>query len=131
MKLLLLALLAAASLDPRSAVLATESRWLQAIDTQNASALAAILAPGFVHTNFKGTVREREAELQLVKQPKPYVQRTSGQTVDVLGTVAVVHGINTISQQGQVVLRLRYTDVYELLGGSWKAVSAQETAISP
>lgn len=130
MKLLLLILLALAA-NPRSQVLATESRWLQAIDMRDAGTLAGILAPGFVHITYRGQLRGRGAELELVTRPKPYVQRTGAQTVDVLDTVAIVHGINSISQGGHIVLRLRYTDVYVRLGGTWKAASAQETAISP
>lgn len=112
------------------AVLLTESRWLHAIDTRDARALAGILAADFEHTTFRGALRDRSTELRLVVQPKPYRQHTSGQTVEVLGSAAVVHGVNTISEHGQVVLRLRYTDVYELRGGKWMAVSAQETAIT-
>lgn len=130
MRLLLFLLLAMAA-DPRSQVLSTESRWVHAIDTRDAGKISAILAPGFVHVTYRGQLRRRNAELALVTRPKPYVQHTSAQTVDVLGTIAIVHGINDISQGGHIVLRLRYTDVYALLDGTWKAVSAQETAISP
>ncbi len=125
-----LAALLAAALDPHSAVLATESRWVHAAYAHDAAALARILAPDFVHTTYRGNVYDRGAELRLVMQPKPYQEHTSNQTVDVLGTVAVVHGVNTISEGGKIVLRLRYTDVYELREGCWMAVSAQETAVS-
>lgn len=128
---LALAALLAAALDQHSAVLATESAWMHAAYTRDPAALARILAPDFVHTTYRGDVRNRSAELRLVTQPKPFEERTSGQTVDVLGTVAVVHGLNTITEGGKIVLRLRYTDVYELREGRWMAVSAQETAVSP
>ncbi|HLI97867.1 MAG TPA: nuclear transport factor 2 family protein [Candidatus Baltobacteraceae bacterium] len=126
-----LAALLVAALDPHSAVLATESRWVHAAYARDPAALARILAPDFVHTTYRGDVRNRSAELRLVTQPKPFEEHTSGQTVDVLGTVAVVHGLNTITEGGKIVLRLRYTDVYELREGRWMAVSAQETAVSP
>ncbi len=112
------------------AVLATEGRWVQAIDHQDATTLAAILGDNFVHTNYQGRVSYRDQELKRVLKPKPYRQNTSEQTVDVVGTVAIVHGLNTITQNGRTVLRLRYTDVYAQRSGKWRAVCAQETAIA-
>jgi UPF0271 protein len=123
---------AARASAPRAAtdVLNLEARWVRAVANADATALARILAPSFVHVNYEGTVRYREDELRLVKQPKPYAQHTSEQTVDFAGNdVAIVRGINTITEGGKTVLRLRYTDVYVREGGSWRAVSAQETEI--
>jgi hypothetical protein len=71
----------------------------------------------------------RQAELAAVRRLKPYMQKTSEQTVDFTGDAAIVRGINTIARAGKTVLRLRYTDVYALRNGRWVAVSAQETAI--
>lgn len=106
---LLFFVIALAVVDPRIGVLATESRWVHAIETKDAGTLAGVLAPNFVHVNYRGVVTDRQTELELVTHPKRYTQHTSGQTVTVLGTVAVVHGVNTITQAGTVVLRLRYT----------------------
>lgn len=123
----------AASADPEAiAVLDQEQRWLQATVKHDATALGKILAPDFVHTNYRGIVSYREQELINVTKPKPYGEATSEQTVDFAGAnVAVVHGLNTVSQGGKVVLRLRYTDVYEKQNGDWMALSAQETPVSP
>lgn len=121
---------ASATAPPQArAVLRQEQHWLQAIRHRDARTLAGILAPNFVHITYQGRVKYREQELASVKQPKPYTQRTSEQTVDFIGEGAIVHGINAISAQGKILLKLRYTDVYSKASGHWIAVSAQETAI--
>lgn len=112
-----------------AAVLQVEARWVHAIETRDAKTVAQILAPNFVHVNYRGAVQHRDAALAAVTAPKPYEQHLSGETVQFAGNVAVVHGINTVSQGSHVVLRLRFTDVFANEHGHWKAISAQETAI--
>jgi hypothetical protein len=55
------------------------------------------------------------------------VNHTSEQTVDFDGSIAIVHGMNTITQDKKTVVRLRYTDVYVQRSGHWLAIAAQET----
>lgn len=123
---------ATASADPEAiAVLDREHAWLQASATRNAKLLGTILAENFVHTNYRGVVTYREQELANVTKPKPYTQTTSEQTVDFPAkSVAVVHGLNTVSQGGKVAILLRYTDVYVKQNGRWRALSAQETPVT-
>ena len=111
------------------AVLDVERAWVNAVAHRDAKALGGILSENFVHVNYQGKLRHRKDELTLVLMPKPYSQNTSEQTVDIAGEIAIVHGINTIKQDAQVVLRLRYTDVYVKTGNTWRALSAQETPI--
>lgn len=131
--LLILALLpmrACASADPRAiAVLATEQQWLRAIAGHDATALSRILSESFVHINYRGQLQYRDDALRMVKQSTPYTQATGDQTVDFAGNVAIVRGINSIRENGRIVMRLRYTDVFESKNGRWLALSAQETSI--
>jgi hypothetical protein len=121
---------AIASASPKAiAVLGVEQRWLTAIARRDERALGTILGDDFVHVNYLGRMTYRQAELAAVRRLKPYMQKTSEQTVDFTGDAAIVRGINTIARAGKTVLRLRYTDVYALRNGRWVAVSAQETAI--
>jgi hypothetical protein len=112
------------------AVLAQEHRWLNALEAGDATALGAILPDNFIHITYLGKVRYRDDELANAKGPKPYKQHLSEQTVDFSHDVAIVHGLNTISRQENVVLQLRYTDVYIKDHGHWRPISAQETAIA-
>lgn len=121
-----------ASADPAAiAVLDRERQWLAASVHRDPKLLGTILAENFVHTNYRGVVTYREQELANVTKPKPYTEVTSEQTVDFPATtVAVVHGLNTVSQGGKVVILLRYTDVYVKQYGRWMALSAQETPVT-
>lgn len=123
---------APASAPARSiAVLDREQQWLTAVTKRDARALSGILAENFVHVTYRGSLRYRSDELDAIAKSKPYAQKTSQQTVDFAGdAAAIVHGINTITESGRVVMRLRYTDVWALQSGSWRALSAQESAIA-
>jgi len=39
----------------------------------------------------------------------------------------LIHGITTVTQDGAVVARERFIDVFLLQNGVWKALTAQET----
>jgi len=119
-----------ASASPNAiAVLDREAQFLAAISRSDAKALGTILAANYVHTTYQGKIEYREDALRNVGAHSAYTQKTGEQTVDFAGDVAVVHGINTVSQGAKVVLRLRYTDVYVRQGGAWRVLSAQETKI--
>ena len=129
--LCLLPLHAAASAGPKAiAVLDQEQRWIHAIAQRDAKTLASILSENFVHVNYRGELRYREEELAQISKGRPYQQNLGEQTVDFAGDAAVVHGVNTVRKDGKLVVRLRYTDVYRLESGTWKAISAQETTIT-
>jgi hypothetical protein len=53
----------------------------------------------------------------------------SEQLVDIAGDTAVIHGLNTLIDNGKVLARERFTDVFQLQNGTWIALSAQETTL--
>lgn len=123
--------LTAASSPPtaQQQVLRQEALWLKAVAARDASTLGAILDDGFVHVNYKGQVEGKAAMLARIGSGVSFGERTSDHRVTVVGTVAVVHGVNTVTSGGRVLAQLRYTDVYVLRGSVWKAISAQETLV--
>ena len=129
--LVALPIVARASASPQAiAVLDVERAWLRAIANRDAVALGEILDDDFVHVNDRGMLEYRDEELARVKKGVPYTQSASEQSVNFVGGVAIVSGVNTVRQGGKIVLRLRYTDTYRRVGKAWRAVWAQETAIS-
>lgn len=60
-------------------------------------------------------------------EPLDLAFNASEQIVDVYGDSAVIHGVNTVTQDGEVVARERFIDVFILQNGVWKALTAQET----
>ena len=51
----------------------------------------------------------------------------SEQLVDIAGDTAVIHGVNTLIDNGELLATERFTDVFVLQNGAWMALSAQET----
>jgi uncharacterized protein DUF4440 len=88
----------------------------------------SILAPGFMHSNSDGALLDRAQEIASMEK-LPFSMNPSDQLVNIAGDTAVIHGVNTLVQDGKVVTRERFTDVFVLRDGVWKAVSAQETAL--
>jgi hypothetical protein len=113
---------------PCSDVLAQEARWLTAITSGDRATVETILAPAFRHVNADGQMFDRAQEIAAT-EPLPFTFNASDQIVDIAGAAAVIHGINTLMQNGKVVDRERFTDVFVLQNGGWMALSAQETKL--
>lgn len=110
-------------------VLRVEARWLEAVRRHDARMLSAVLAPIYIHINYRGDVRDRDQELAAVRKPKAYVQHTGNRSVEFIQNIAIVHGLNIVTHGKTVITRLRYADVYEWLNGRWQAVFSQETPV--
>jgi ketosteroid isomerase-like protein len=115
---------------PVAAVLHQEARWLTAIENGDAKTIGAILSENFKHITYRGKLLDRAQELASVAK-EPFTMHATEQTVDFAGDAAVVHGLNTLSRSGKVVMRQRYTDVYVKRNAVWLAWSSQETEIAP
>ncbi len=114
----------------KQSALQFEQRWLDILQRHDAAALECVLAREFVDISWKGAVRPREQVLrELPKRSFDYQQRLDDLSVQLLDNVAVVRGINIITdQQNKPVARIRFTDVLQFSENQWKAISAQETA---
>jgi hypothetical protein len=112
------------------AILDREAQLVAAVAKGNKSALEAILAPNYVHIDYTGTVDFRDEALANISRYKAYAMKLGEQSVDFFGNTAIVHGVNTVSKSGKVVMRLRYTDVYVKQNGTWRIASAQETPVT-
>lgn len=118
------------AIDARPAiVLRVEARWLQAVRRRDSHTLASILAPAYIHIDYRGDVRSRSDELAAVVRPKEYAEHTSDRTVEFVRDIAIVHGLNTVTRGTSTVATLRYTDIYEWLDGRWQTIYSQETPV--
>jgi hypothetical protein len=113
---------------PCADVLAQEARWLTAITSGDVATVDSILSPTYRHVNAAGEMFDRARELATT-EPLDITFRASDQIVDIAGDTAVIHGVNTLMQAGKVKDRQRFSDVFVLQNGVWKALSAQETRI--
>ncbi|WNG93279.1 nuclear transport factor 2 family protein [Mycobacterium sp. ITM-2016-00318] len=115
--------------DPPCAdVLAQERRWLTAITDGDRATVESILAPSFKHINSDGQLLDRALEIASVEKVS-FTMNPSEQLVDIAGDTAVIHGVNTLIDDGKVLARERFTDVFQLQNGRWLALSAQETTL--
>jgi hypothetical protein len=113
---------------PCADVLAQEARWLTAITAGDRATVESILGPTFKHVNSEGQLVDRAKEVDGTT-PLPFTMNPSEQIVDIAGDAAVIHGVNTLIQNRKVRTRERFTDVFVLQDGVWKALSAQETTL--
>lgn len=110
----------------QEAVLAVEARWLTAITAGDRDTVEDILARDFKHISADGKFYDRAAEVAAM-EPLPFTMNPTEQIVDIIGDTAVIHGVNTLIQDGLSIARERFTDVFVKVDGEWKALSAQET----
>jgi Domain of unknown function (DUF4440) len=113
---------------PCADVLAQEARWLTAITSGDVATVDSMLSPTYRHVNAAGEIFDRTGELATT-EPLDITFHASDQIVDIAGDTAVIHGVNTLMQAGKVKDRQRFSDVFVLQNGVWKALSAQETRI--
>jgi hypothetical protein len=111
---------------PCADVLAQERRWLTAITEGDRATVESILAPSFKHINSDGELLDRAQEIATIEKVS-FTMNPSEQFVDISGDTAVIHGVNTLVDNSEVIARERFTDVFVLQNGTWLAVSAQET----
>jgi hypothetical protein len=109
-------------------VLGLEARWLAAITAGDRDTIASILSPNYKHITSSGRLIDRDQEIaETAKQT--FTMTPTEQAVDLASDLAVIHGVNTITQSGKVLNRERFTDVFINQDGGWMALSAQETEI--
>jgi hypothetical protein len=114
-----------------SGVLATEQQWVRALENGDPEALSCILAPEFVDTDWRGEVVRRDAALARGHARARSTLKLGGVSVLHLGRFAIVRGTNTqVGPDGAASASVRFTDVFVYRGGSWRAISAQETLIA-
>ncbi len=113
---------------PCADVLAQERRWLTAITDGDRTTVESILGPSFKHINSDGRLLDRAQEIAGIEKVS-FTMNPSEQLVDIAGDTAVIHGVNTLIDNGKVLARERFTDVFELESGTWIALSAQETTL--
>jgi uncharacterized protein DUF4440 len=109
-------------------VLAQERRWLTAITDGDRATVESILAPSFKHVNADGELLDRAREVASLERVS-FTMNPAEQLVDISGDTAVIHGVNTVIDDGKVLARERFTDVFQLQNGVWVALSAQETTL--
>lgn len=111
-------------------VLATEHLWVHALQTRDTNLLGCILAPGFMDMAWNHQLRSRDDVLKgLPKRPSNGI-KLSKLTVVISNNRAVARGINAATKQdGSLLGRVIFEDMFVYHDGSWRALTAQETLV--
>lgn len=106
-----------------------EQIWVKALNANDAATVECILDSAFIDTSWRGVQRPRAQVLaELSARPK-FAQAVVIGRVHIAGDTGVVWGTNVIrNQNGAVIARIRFTDIFHYDKGRWHAIAAQETA---
>jgi ketosteroid isomerase-like protein len=120
--------------DARAQLQALETRRLEAMTSADVKALEQILAEDMTYTHSTGLVQTRGQLLGLLQSG--VLRYLSFETHDITWRVydgtAVATGRQTISLESEgrpVTARNRFTVVYARVGGEWRCVAYQSTAV--
>lgn len=125
----------AAAQGAREEILAADARRFAAMVQGDQAALEGLLADDLTYTHSNGQLETRAQFLESLRSgTMRYLSaEPSGQEVRLYGDTAVVTGRAEIkaSLQGQeLVLSLRFTEVWVKSGGAWKLAAWQSTRIA-
>lgn len=111
-------------------LLALEQQWLHAIQIRDTAFLNRLLADDFTDISLHGEIRHKHDVMNSPVAPASSTQQLSDMNVRSYGDVAVVTGLNTVTDKhAGWRVQTRFTDVFVERGGHWQAVSAQETLL--
>lgn len=119
-----------------SDVLATLTKWADAVRDRDMKALDNLFAEELIITTYGGTVRGKKEELDILK-PNPNVKTVSVANEDVgikiFGEVAVVTALTKMQfviNEKETPVAMRYTAVFVKRDARWQMVALQ-TAMAP
>ncbi len=113
-----------------SALLEVEHHWADALTRKDADAVACILAAEFEDADVDGTLHSRAEALARIPQRKPWTNRLTAMYAHLNGDSAFVRGLNEVlDQNGKVIARVRFTDIFTYREGRWQALAGQETLL--
>ncbi|MGA7617731.1 MAG: nuclear transport factor 2 family protein [Thermoanaerobaculia bacterium] len=111
-------------------LVAIEQQWVDALRTHDTAFLDRLLDDSFVDSTFRGGIRTKADVLTGPPAGGPYHSiRLEELKVRRYGRdTAIVTGVNVLEGKDPSDLaRIRFTDIFLLRDGHWRAVSAQET----
>ena len=113
------------------AVLAVEDTWTEAEANRDEAALRRVLDDQFTYNSSDGKTSGKEAMIEAVLGSTIAGQTITERTVSVSGETAIIFGTTAIrydTPDGEIESSpLRYTSVYVMRNGQWRAIALQMT----
>ena len=113
-----------------SALVQNEQTWAKALEQSNAAALNCLLAAEFEDAGPDGTLQDRDKTLARAAKPSTVHHELTEMRAYVHGDFGYIRGLATaLNLQGNVLARVRFTDIYVYRDGRWQAVAAHESKL--
>lgn len=114
-----------------AALINQENTWADALSRKDADTVACLLADEFVDADVDGSLKTRAEALAHIPQRKPGVNHLSEMRAHVEGDFGFTRGLATlVDASGNVIARVRFTDVFAYRDGRWQALAGQETLLT-
>jgi ketosteroid isomerase-like protein len=108
-----------------------ERNWAAALGRHDADTVACMVADEFEEADVDGSLHTRSEMLAHIPQRKPGSNHLVQLRVHVEATFGYVRGLNeVVDPDGNVVARVRFTDVFIYRDRRWQAILAHESLIS-
>ncbi len=113
-----------------AALIELEHNWAAAQSRKDTDTVACLLADEFEDVDVDGSLHTRSQTLEHIPQRKPGVNRLSELRAHVEGNSGFTRGLATlVDASGNVVARVRFTDVFTYRDGRWQALTGHETLL--
>jgi ketosteroid isomerase-like protein len=113
-----------------AALLELEQNWADALSRNDADAVACMVADEFEDADVDGSLHTRAQMLEHIPHRKPGVNHLSELRAHVEGNFGFTRGLATlVDASGNVVARVRFTDVFTYRNGRWQALAGQESLV--
>lgn len=119
--------------QPRTeaALIELEQNWAAALSRKDAEAVACMVADEFEDADVDGSLHTRRQMLEHIPNRKPGVNHLSEMRAYVEGNFGFTRGLATlVDASGEVVARVRFTDVFTYREGRWQALAGHESLLS-
>jgi ketosteroid isomerase-like protein len=115
----------------KAALIVLEQNWAAALSRKNVDAVACMVASEFEDADVDGSLHTRRQMLEHIPQRKPGTNHLSELRAYVEGNFGFTRGLATlVDASGNVVARVRFTDVFTYRDGRWQALVGQESLLS-
>lgn len=113
-----------------AALVQLEQAWAAALGVHDAGTVACMLADEFEEADVDGALHTRAQVLEHIPQRKPGSNHLTELRAHVEGSFGYVRGLNeVIGPSGNIVARVRFTDVFTYRDGRWLAILAHESLV--
>jgi hypothetical protein len=114
-----------------AALIELEHNWAGALSRKDAEIVGCMLASEFEDVDVDGSLHSRRDTLEHIPHKKPGTNQLSEMSAHVEGDFGFTRGLATlVDTSGNVVARVRFTDIFTYRDGRWQALAGQESLLS-